>query len=119
MHSPGSEATVQDRLDYLSMVCANPSDALSAGLWCEAANEGLMLARGLYEQLEAAEEYAEEGWAWLGAALHALDVSHVFEIPDWRENLRKSNAQREAEKTVAASYPSSEPGGATRSTRRW
>lgn len=46
----------QARLDHLSMVCANPSDALSAGMWCQAANEGLMLVRSLEEQLETVEK---------------------------------------------------------------
>jgi hypothetical protein len=99
---------LKDKLAYLSMACANPSDHLSAGLWCETANEGLMLARDIYEQLKGTQEYADEGWAWLGAALHALGVSHVFEIPDWQENLRKSNAEMAAEKAVAASYGHSE-----------
>lgn len=43
--------SVRDKLDHLSMVCANPSDGLSAGMWCQAANEGLLLARSLQEQL--------------------------------------------------------------------
>jgi hypothetical protein len=46
---------VPDRLAYLSMTCANPSDHLSAGLWCETANEAYILARNLYERLEEAD----------------------------------------------------------------
>lgn len=44
------EPSIPDKLDYLSMVCANPSDSLSAGVWCEAANEGLLLARQLDDE---------------------------------------------------------------------
>jgi hypothetical protein len=92
------------RLAYLSMTCANPSDQLSAGLWCETANEAYILARDLFEELGSTQESADEGWAWLGAALHALGVSHVFEIPNWQENLRKSQAEMAAERVFAASF---------------
>lgn len=51
--------SVEDKLAHLSMTCANPSDHLSAGVWCEAANEAYMLARGLFEQLESLRDVAD------------------------------------------------------------
>lgn len=73
-------ATTQDKLDHLSMVCANPSDHLSAGLWCETANEAYMLARSLFEQFESLENAArsiaylnDDGLCWCDDWYHDQD----------------------------------------------
>lgn len=57
--TPHSEPSISDKLAYLSMTCANPSDHLSAGVWCETANEAYMLASDLFEQLEALHPYVQ------------------------------------------------------------
>lgn len=47
------------------------------------------LRERVYEAVEPyareVEDYAREGWAWLDAALNALGVETVFDIPGWRE----------------------------------
>jgi hypothetical protein len=37
------------------------------------------------ERLDEAEAYAKEGWDWLDAALKALGVESVFDIPGWKD----------------------------------
>lgn len=66
---------LQDKLAYLSMICANPSDHLSAGLWCETANEALMLARVLFERLETAEEAARQALLACAQRVEQLDAA--------------------------------------------
>lgn len=85
----------RDRLDHLSMVCANPSDGLSAGLWCQAANEGLMLARSLFEQLEAlrrVEEKARLVADVFGSTASAIGLHEA--VTELREALASSPAKR-------------------------
>jgi hypothetical protein len=44
------------RLDELRQRCSAPSDGFSAGVWCEAANEGVQIALALLAALAVARE---------------------------------------------------------------
>ena len=96
--------SVPDKLAYLSMTCANPSDHLSAGLWCETANEAYMLARDLFEQFEVLREFCEAHWAHENGIvdfdLHASQV----------ERLRAAAEAAYRMLHPPDSFPASEPG---------
>lgn len=47
------------RIAELRQLCANPSDGLTGGDWCQAANEAVEIILSLEEQLEALRQ-AEE-----------------------------------------------------------